>query len=177
MRDVITYFKAVTAGTVLAVIVNLGLYRFISFSRTVFVIYWMILFVLVTASRFSYRLIEETTPKNSMKGGTRALIYGAGAGGQLVMQEIERNQHLGLALVGFIDDDIRKQNRKFAGYPIFGGKDCLSEIVHKNAISEVIVSFQNIDRGAKDALKRECSSLGVNLSRVRVSIDGFGIDI
>jgi UDP-GlcNAc:undecaprenyl-phosphate GlcNAc-1-phosphate transferase len=177
MRDVITYFKAITAGTVLAVLVNLGLFRFISFSRTVFVIYWVILFVLVTASRFSYRLIEEATPKNSSKRGRRALIYGAGAGGQLVMQEIERNQHLGLALVGFIDDDIRKQNRKFGGYPIFGGKDRLDEIVHRNHISEVIVSFQNLERVAKDALRRECSSLGVNLSQVKVSIDGFGIDL
>jgi len=177
MRDVITYFKAVTAGTVLAMLVNLGLYRFISFSRTVFVIYWVILFVLVTASRFSYRLIEEATPKNSMKRGRRALIYGAGAGGQLVMQEIERNQHLGLALVGFIDDDIRKQNRKFGGYPIFGGKDRLREIVHRNHISEVIISFQNVDRVAKDALRRACSSLGVNLSQVKVSIDGFGTDL
>ena len=171
IRDVITYVKAITIGTVLSILVNLGLYRFISFSRTVFVIYWMILIALVTASRFSYRLIGEVTPKNSMHKGRRALIYGAGAGGQLVMQEIERNENLGLAPMGFIDDDIRKQSRQFLGYPVFGGKDRLNEIVKKYHISEVIISFRNMDEGAMDSLKKGCKALGVNLSHLRVIID------
>ena len=171
MRDVITYGKAITAGTVLSVLVNLGLYRFMGFSRTVFVIYWMILFVLVTASRFSYRLIGEATSKNAMKGGKKALIYGAGAAGQLVMQEIERNKNLGMALVGFIDDDIGKQNRRFLGYPVFGGKDSLKEIVNRHGISEVVISFRNMDRLGLNSMKKACNTLGVNLSCLRVLID------
>ena len=171
MRDVIIYGKAITVGTILSVLVNLGIYRFMGFSRTLFIVYWMILMALVTTSRFSYRLIDEAAPKNSMKGGRRALIYGAGAGGQLVMQEIERNKNLGLALVGFIDDDIRKQNRKFIGYPVFGGKNRLSEIVNTNHISEVIISFRNMNKVSRDSLKEECSSLGVNLSRLNIVIE------
>jgi UDP-GlcNAc:undecaprenyl-phosphate GlcNAc-1-phosphate transferase len=176
MRDVITYAKAITAGTVLSVLVNLGIYRFMGFSRTLYVIYWMILFVLVTASRFSYRLMGEATSKNATKEGKRALIYGAGAGGQLVIQEIERNKNLGLALVGFIDDDIRKQNMRFLGYPVIGGKDRLSEIMERHRISEVIISFRNVDRVALNSLKKECSAMGVNLSHLNVLIDRFGID-
>lgn len=171
MRDVIIYVKAITAGTVLSVMVNLGFYRFMGFSRSLFIIYGMILFVLVIASRFSYRLIGEATPKNAMKGGKKALIYGAGAGGQLIMQEIERDRSLGLALVGFIDDDIGKQNRRFLGYPVFGGKDCLDEIVDKYRISEVVISFRNMDRVALNSLKNACSTLRVNLSRLKISIE------
>lgn len=171
MRDVIIYFKAIAAGTVLSIMVNLGIYRFMGFSRSLFIIYGMILFVFVTASRFSYRLIVEATPKNAMKGGKRTIIYGAGAGGQLIMQEIERDRNLGLELVGFIDDDIGKQNRRFLGYPVFKGTDCLDEIVDRYRISEVIISFRNMDRVARDSLKRECTTLGVNLSRLKVSID------
>ncbi len=171
MRDVIIYGKAVTAGTVLSALVNLGLYRFMGFSRSLFVIYWIILLALVTASRFSYRLIGEATPKNAMKGGKRVLIYGAGAAGQLVMQEIEGNRDLGLALVGFIDDDIGKQNRRFMGYPVFGGKDCLKEVVDRQGISEVVISFRNMDKDALNSLKKECSTLDVNLSHLRVLIE------
>lgn len=87
VRDVITYVKAITAGTVLSVLVNLEIYRFISFSRTAFVIYWMILIALVIASRFSYRLIGEVTPKDAIKGGRRAIIYGAGAGDNLLCRK------------------------------------------------------------------------------------------
>jgi len=87
------------------------------------------------------------------------------------MQEIERNKNLKLALVGFIDDDIRKQKRKFVGYQVFGGKDRLSEIVNKNHISDVIISFRNMDKVSRDSLKEECSSLGVNLSRLNIIIE------
>ncbi|MEE9611006.1 MAG: hypothetical protein V3W19_07120, partial [Desulfatiglandales bacterium] len=159
IRDVITYVKAITAGTVLSVLVNLGIYRFISFSRAAFVIYWMILIVLVTLSRFSDRLIGEAASKNNMKRGKRALIYGAGAGGQFVMQEIERNANLGLALVGFIDDDIRKKDMRFLGYPVFGGKDRLKEIVDEYGVSEVIISFRNMDETALESFKKECDAL------------------
>ncbi len=171
MRDVIIYVKAITAGTVLSVLVNLGIYRFMGFSRTLFVIYWMILIALVTASRFSYRLIDEAAPKNHTKAGRRSLIYGAGTGGQLVMQEIEKNENLGLALVGFIDDNIQKQNRRLKGYPVFGGKDRLNEIVKEYRISEVIISFRNMDKGVKDSLRRDCNALGVNVSRLKILID------
>jgi len=171
MRDVISYVKAISAGTVLSVLVNLGIYRFMGFSRTVFVSYWMILFVLVAASRFSFRLFSEATPRNAMKGGKKALVYGAGAAGQLAMQEIERNRNLKLALIGFLDDDIRKQDRRFLGYPVFGGRDCLNEIVDKYQISEVVISFQNMDGVAMNSLKKACSTLGVNLSRLKVLID------
>ncbi len=172
IRDVITYVKAITAGTVLSVLVNLGIYRFISFSRAAFVIYWMILIVLVTLSRFSDRLIGEAASKNNMKRGKRALIYGAGAGGQFVMQEIERNANLGLALVGFIDDDIRKKDMRFLGYPVFGGKDRLKEIVDEYGVSEVIISFRNMDETALNSLKKECDALAsVNLRHLKVLIE------
>jgi len=171
MRDVIVFGKAITVGTVLSVLINLGVYRFMGFSRTVFVIYWFILFALVTASRFSYRLIGEATPKEAMREGKRALIYGAGAGGQLVMQEIEGNSNLALAPVGFLDDDAGKQKKRFLGYPVLGGRGSLQEAVDKYGITEVIVSFRNIDREAMNSLRRDCIALGVNLSRLHISID------
>lgn len=73
--------------------------------------------------------------------------------------------------MGFIDDDIRKQDRRFLGYPVLGGKDRLNEIVGKHHISDVIISFRNMDKGARDFLKRHCSAMGVNLSHLRVIID------
>jgi len=171
MRDVIAYFKAVTLGAVLAVLTNLAVYRFLGFSRTVFVIYGLILLLLVTTSRFSYRLIGEAIPKNSPKGGQRALIYGAGAGGQLLSREIEQNKNLDLTLVGFIDDDIRKQDCQFLGHPVLGGKDRLDEIVDKYKISHLIVSFRKISRTDWDSLKKHCHALGIDLNRLNLSVE------
>ena len=87
------------------------------------------------------------------------------------MQEIERNKNLGLALVGFIDDDIGKQNRRFLGYPVVGGKDCLKEVINKHHILEVIISFRKIDKKALNLLKKQYSLMGVNLSCLNIGIE------
>jgi FlaA1/EpsC-like NDP-sugar epimerase len=113
----------------------------------------------------------EATFDNSKNGKKRALIYGAGAGGQLAVQEIERNQDIGLVLIGFIDDDIRKQNKTFMGYPVLGGKDRLSEIIDRRRISEVVISFQNMDKRKLNSLKKDCSELNVNISCLKVFIN------
>ena len=106
-----------------------------------------------------------------MKKWKKTLIYGSGAGGQLVRHEIEGNRKLGLALAGFIDVDMGKQDRRFLGYPVFGGKDSLREVVNKQKISEVIVSFREIDKDVMNSLKKDCGALGVNLSQLHISIE------
>jgi len=87
------------------------------------------------------------------------------------MQEIEGNRNLGLALVGFIDDDMGKQKRRFLGYPVFGGKDSLREVIKKHRVAELIVSFRSIDREAMNSLKKDCMALGVNLSQLHIGIE------
>ena len=59
IRDLISYGKAITAGTIAPILIFLFLYRFYSFSRAVFVIYWGLMLILVSLSRLSFRLLEE----------------------------------------------------------------------------------------------------------------------
>lgn len=49
--------NSVTAGSVLSVVALLGLYRFYGYSRTVFVIDWILLLLLVCFSRVSFNLL------------------------------------------------------------------------------------------------------------------------
>ncbi|GAH00162.1 unnamed protein product, partial [marine sediment metagenome] len=62
--------------------------------------------ILISLSRLSFRLFDEGIKKGNHKG-KRTLIYGAGLGGQMAVREIETNRELGLALVGFVDDNTR----------------------------------------------------------------------
>ena len=87
----------------------------------------------LSLSRLSFRLLDEGIKKGNRKG-RRTLIYGAGAGGQMAAREIEVNQGLGLALIGFMDDNRRVQRRRIRGYPVFGGLKDLERIIKKNNI-------------------------------------------
>ena len=51
IRDLIVYGKAITAGTVVPILILLFMYRFYSFSRAVFVIYWGLMLLMVSLSR------------------------------------------------------------------------------------------------------------------------------
>ncbi len=141
ISDLIDYGKAITLGTVAAMLILLFLYRFQAFSRAVFIIYWVLMLVFVSLSRLSFRIAEEGI-KRSRQKGRKALIYGAGVGGQMVAKEIENNPHLGLVLVGFVDDNPRKHKRKVLGYPVLGSQKELQKIIEKKGVSEVIISFR-----------------------------------
>lgn len=162
LRDLTDYIKAITGGTVMPMLVLLFVYRFYSFSRAVFVIYWVLMLFLLSLSRLSFRLFEEGIKKRNQQGKP-TLIYGAGMGGQMAMREIETNRDLGLALVGFIDDNPRKQRGRIMGYPVFGAQEGLDRIIKKHNIQEIIVSFKQNGEERRKEIKNLCRKLGVEV--------------
>jgi len=171
IRDLIGYVKAITIGTIMPMLFFLFLYRFESFSRAVFVIYWGLMLILVSVSRLSFRLLDEGIRIPSRKG-ERTLIYGAGLGGQMTLREIGNNSDLGLQPVGFIDDDLRLQGRRIQGYPVLGGVEDLEDIIRKHEIRKIIVSFkQNGEEKAKE-ITSSClgSGLDVDVRQMKVII-------
>lgn len=172
ISDLIGYIKAITLGTVLSILILLFLYRFHSFSRVVFIIYWMLLLLLVSLSRLSFRLVDEGIKKGKQKGRP-VLIYGAGSGGHLVMKEIESNRALNLSLVGFIDDDPNKKKRNIQGYPVLGGLEDIEDIVRKNGIKEVIISFKNNGAQKRKELEEflKKRDLDIKVSQLQFSIE------
>jgi UDP-GlcNAc:undecaprenyl-phosphate/decaprenyl-phosphate GlcNAc-1-phosphate transferase len=171
VRELVSYIKAITAGSVTAILILLFVYRFLSFSRAVFVIYWGLMLILVSLSRLSFRLLDEGIKKGSTKGAP-TLIYGAGVGGQMAMKEIETNAGLGLQLVGFLDDNRRIHGRKIQGYPVLGGQEDLRRILGKHTIQKIIVSFRENGLEKMKEIRRLCVEMGVevDVSRMRLII-------
>ncbi len=172
VKDLIGYVKAITIGTVMPMLILLFIYRFQSFSRAVFLIYWGVMLVLVSLSRLSFRLLDEGVRIPSRKGD-RALIYGAGIGGQFALKEIQSNPDLGLQLVGFVDDNSRLRGRKIKGYPVLGSQSDLEDIIRRNDIKKVIISFRQKGEEKAEEIRTLCRSLGteidVKLMRLTIS--------
>ena len=172
LGDLSVYVKGVTAGTVMAMLVLLFLYRFQSFSRAVFIIYWGVMLIFISFSRFFFRLLDEWVSRGNQQGKP-VLIYGAGIGGQMLVREIETNKDLGLSMVGFIDDDPRKKGKKIHGYPVLGSEKQLKSMVKKYNIQEIIVSFKDKGVEKKKNVHRLCLHDGIEItvSRMRLMID------
>jgi UDP-GlcNAc:undecaprenyl-phosphate GlcNAc-1-phosphate transferase len=168
----IAYIKGITAAVALTMLVILFAYRFQSFSRVVFIIYWFLILVLVSLSRLSFRLVDEGIKKGRQKGKP-TLIYGAGVGGQLVAKEIENNRSLELVVIGFIDDNPRKHKRMIMGYPVLGDIHELEKLIKKKGIQEIIISFRENGESRKREIKEYCQQIGsddIDVKQMKLNI-------
>jgi UDP-GlcNAc:undecaprenyl-phosphate GlcNAc-1-phosphate transferase len=160
LRDLLRLVQAASIGTLAAVVVLLFLFRFAGYSRAVFVLDWLLLIVLVSASRLSFRALSEIL----RPAGTdlrRVVIYGAGDGGVMVLREILNNRELGRTAVAFLDDDRSKHRTTILGVPVVGGSERLEEIVRGRDVAEVIVSSQKVPPERFAAIARRCEALGI----------------
>ena len=171
MGDLLGHLKGVTAGTVAAILVLLFLYRFQSFSRAVFVIYWGLMLILVTFSRIFLKVLDEGIIRRQ-SGGKPTLIYGAGVGGQLLAREIENNPELGMCLKGFIDDNPSLAGKKVHGYPVLGQGQHLEALIQKYRIEEVVISFKSASDEKKKEIAGICAHAGchVNVRRMKLML-------
>jgi UDP-GlcNAc:undecaprenyl-phosphate GlcNAc-1-phosphate transferase len=170
VADLITYLRAVSSGVVLSILIIVFVYRFHSYSRTVFVIFGGISLFFLAGSRLSFRMIAESLRRNAVPNGQRVLIYGAGDKGEFALREILNNQKLGLTPVGFIDDDVRKRKRKIQGYKVLGGRDDLERVVAKYEVGEIIVATRNILPENLQAACTICDRMGVAVRSLELSI-------
>ncbi|MBN1156999.1 polysaccharide biosynthesis protein [Candidatus Woesearchaeota archaeon] len=69
----------------------------------------------------------------------RVLLIGAGDGGRLVLNEINKNKSLKLKAVGFLDDNKRKIGRKILGINVLGSIGELPVLAKKHSVDEAII--------------------------------------
>ena len=132
--------KAVTTSTLISVV-------FIFFiqthrmPRSIFIIYWMLLLIVMVGVRFSTRFYRYYFTGKRGKGGRRVLIYGAGSAGQMVAKEMRYDHTLGYHPVCFVDDDPTKVGRRIHNLPIYSGSSSLVELIEKRNIDDVLIAI------------------------------------
>ena len=75
------------------------------------------------------------------RADTEVLIVGAGNGGQQVALELRRNPELSSAVIGFVDDDQRKQGMLIAGHRVHGTTDDLPRVLDDTKPDEVVIAI------------------------------------
>jgi UDP-GlcNAc:undecaprenyl-phosphate GlcNAc-1-phosphate transferase len=155
------YVKAVVLGTVSSVLALVYLYHFEGYSRGVFAIYAMSFGLLLVASRLSFRLLGESGRRidTTMR---RALIYGAGDAGVLLVRELQNNHAHGLQPVGFLDDDASKSSRRILGIRVVGTGKTLDRIVSRYR-ADVIVMSTKLSPDRARAVAKVAAETGIEV--------------
>ena len=172
--DFVVFAKAVAAGTIVSMLIILFRFRFQGFSRAVFVIDAVMMMVFLAGSRMAFRLFRQLLPSGGSSHGRRALIYGAGDAGELLLRELLNNRDLHCAPIGFMDDDPKKRGKVIHGYPVFGGNGMFHRIVTQHNIEQVLISTPRISHERITEILRECESQNIELKRMAITIENIG---
>lgn len=169
--DLIVFAKAVVLSSIASLIVVLFTFRFEGYSRAVFIIDAVLMFVFLAGSRVAFRLFRQLLPVAANRSGRRVLIYGAGDGGELLLRELLNNRELELSPVGFVDDDAAKRGKLIHGLRVFGGNGDLGAICDQHAVDEVVISSLKMsDERIREVVKC-CSEKDIAVKRMRITIE------
>lgn len=171
VSDLLRIARASALGTVFAVLGVLFVYRFDGYSRAVFVLYGIVLFLLVAASRISFRALDELF-YNRINSGRPVIVYGAGKGGVMVLRELKDNTDLNWHVVAFIDDDRDKHGTRVQGIPVVGGLDRLEEILAAYAPKSIILSSSKVEEPRVAELRRRCGPFAASVLRASITFHG-----
>ena len=95
---------------------------------------------------FGARMTVRATARTKRgKGVTRVLIIGAGDSGRALAFQIQESR-FECELVGFVDDDARKQKRRFRGLPVLGTTSDLEEVLQGNDVDEVVIAITGLPK-------------------------------
>ena len=110
--ELVVIFRVVTFSIALAALAQFIMLQDIYFRALS--ITWMIHMLLIGGSRFAWRMFRDTymNTKNKKK---RVLVIGAGSAGMMIVRQLRQSVDTDLNPIGFIDDDIRKQNLRDYG--------------------------------------------------------------
>ncbi len=145
------------------------------FPRSVVILTWLLSTVLVGGLRFSIRLSRRVARvwrdgflsigknSDSSRGGRRVLIVGAGDAGALVARELTKHAELGYELVGFLDDNPRKQGLRVHGLPVLGTRRDLPDVVARLGVQEVLIAMPSAPGRVIREIVEACRELPVKV--------------
>ena len=169
--DIARYVLGVVGGVILSLAVVVIVNRFEpGQSRGAYLIFGMLLILVLVATRLSFRFFDHLLSislKNTKNEQYQSiLIYGAGKGGKILLEEIFSNPEFKtFRVIGFIDDDDRKIKHKLHGLPIRSlteWSDYIKEMTPEIWISSKLISINKI-RKFENQLKTNLSIRCLNL--------------
>ena len=115
-----------------------------AFPRSVILINWILVLLIINSSRLIARwLLSKTNINNGLLGKNNVLIYGAGAaGGQLSTALKESEEYTPVA---FIDDSSEHYQHFINGLEVFS-QDDLESLIEKKNIKEVLLAMPSLSR-------------------------------
>jgi UDP-GlcNAc:undecaprenyl-phosphate/decaprenyl-phosphate GlcNAc-1-phosphate transferase len=163
IKDLGRFFQASLLGVVLA---GLTLTIFQPNARlplVIFFLYGLFLFFGLAASRFSFRLLDQTHKQRQPQAETqRVLIYGVNESGEMALRWILNHPEAGYLAIGILDEDPHTWQHDIHGVRVLGGSQQIDEILAQHRVQGVILANPTVlNDPPGNELRRACRANGV----------------
>jgi exopolysaccharide biosynthesis polyprenyl glycosylphosphotransferase len=98
----------------------------------------------------------------------RVLIVGAGKAGHTLLEIYRKIHPPPFILLGFVDDDVRKQNKPYHGFAVLGTSEKLLEIIEAQRISDIIIAINGVIKGETFQAILDAQEQGVEVIRMPI---------
>ena len=182
IADLINIIKAVSVSTLLIFCFFLLKYRFVGFSRSIFLIDWCLTILFVSGFRLLVRIYFETTGtgkswvdtlrsiitplKRKIPGTRNLLIIGAGDCGEKIFREIKDNARLQYNVVGFLDDNVTKVGMKIHGIPVLSEIFDIAAVAKKVKADEALIAIPSANSTEIRRIIDVCKESGLNFKTI-----------
>ena len=167
LEEVFELFKAtITASLVLVALTYFGRERY---SRLTLALFAGYSFVLVAATRVTFRVWLEALRRRGLNLKS-ILLVGAGELGERVVETIEHHRELGFRVTGVLSRDLLLPGTTVRGVPVIGTADELERVLTEHPVDQVILALPSEDTGL---LKTLMEKLALRTVDVKIVPDLF----
>ena len=177
LYDFVQLVKAVLVGCVVFFVAWIAFLDQLHFMpRSIFILDALLAIVFLASLRVSVRLWRSNRRQRFHNGKAieagRALIVGAGNMGETVLRMVDRRfTGLDYDVVGFVDDDARKQGSSIHGVQILGGLDDIPRLVLSNQVEVIIFAILEPPEGVYAQVLKSCDGLNVRFNAISLLRD------
>ena len=141
----------IAAVGMIVLVLQLGLFMFVllpsgfvaeGFPRSIPLIDALLAVSLTGAVRYSVRFADRLATKGHFNGNVeRVVVAGADWAGVTIVKEMQRNPHLGMSPVAFLDDDPAKKGLTIGGVPVMGKCSDVASVLFDVQAHKVIIAM------------------------------------
>ena len=147
-KDAFNVFLGITIFSLIIsffVLVNqlFSIFENYTIPKTIILIHYLISVFILILSRYIFKAFYEVL-STELKSVTNALIYGAGDSGIITYGALNRDSENSYDIIGFIDDDRNKINKKIDRIKIYELSRINKNFIEKFQVNEVIISTKKI---------------------------------
>jgi FlaA1/EpsC-like NDP-sugar epimerase len=169
-RDTFNVFFGVTLymlfiGFIVLINKYFEIYKGFTIPKSIVLIHYLVAVFLLIISRYIFKAFYEVI-STELNKVTTVLIYGAGDSGMITYGALNRERGANYDILGFLDDDVNKINKKIDRIKIYNPIKIDKEFIAKNDIDEIIISIQNIEASRLLQITDAFLALGVEIKIV-----------